>query len=157
MRAAQWTHHIHVAEAADLPACAAIVNDYLDEVPWLPRIKSRAEIAAMFTPGVLAERVILVADRAQGVSGYLSLATEGLVRRFYLLSGMRGRGTGAALMAEATVLHPAGLEPNVFVPNLYAQRFCAREGFVEEPEGRDNATEEGIRTLSLRWTGEKRG
>lgn len=148
---------IREAGVADLPACAAIVNDYLDEVAWLPRVKSREEIAALFTPKALANRTIFLAvadaDPGEKVEGYLSLAPEGFVAAIYLTPAARRQGAGAALMAAAKARHPGGLELSVFEPNRAAQRFYAREGFVEVPGGRDDATEEGVPTLRLRWNG----
>lgn len=144
---------IREAVAADLPACAAIVNDYLDEVTWLPRTVSRAEIAAMFVPEILTRRVILLAEGPDGVAGYLSMAPEGMIPGLYLAPAARGQGAGAQLIAAAKARRPAGLELNVFEPNLDARRFYARQGFVEVPEGRDDATEEGVPTLRLRWSG----
>lgn len=142
------------AGVADLSACAAIVNDYLDEVSsWLPRQKTRSEIEAIFTPDLLEQRTILLVEDVSGPVGYLSLAPEGFVGALYLAPAARGLGLGAKLIAEAKRRNPGGLELTVFEPNRAAQRFYAREGFVERPEARDDETEEGVPTLRYRWSG----
>jgi putative acetyltransferase len=145
---------IREATAADLPACAAIINDYIDEMEgWLPRTKTRAEISALFASDILTRRVILFAEDMSGPVGYLSLAPEGFVAAIYLVPRARGQGVGLALLNEAKRRHPAGLELTVYEPNRDAQRFYAREGFVEVPDKRDDDTEKGVPTLWLRWNG----
>lgn len=144
---------IRAAVAADLPACAAIINDYIDATDWLPRVQPAAAIRAMFGPELLERRQVLVADQGGAVVGYLSLAPDGVVPGFYLAPAARGRGIGQALLAAAKRLAPAGLELTVFEPNLVARRFYAAAGFHEMPGRRVEATEEGVPTLRLRWEG----
>ena len=144
---------VRPAREADLPACAGIINDYIDTADWLPRLKSRDEIAAVFAPDILALRTILVAEVAGQVAGYLSLGGGGHVAALYLAPEARRQGVGRALMAEAKALNPGGLTLTVFEPNLGARAFYAREGFAEVPERRDDSTEEGVPALWLRWPG----
>jgi len=144
---------IRNAEAGDLEACAGVVNDYVDATDWLPRIKSREEIAALFGPELLTLRWLLVAEEGGRVLGYLSMGGSGHIAAFYLLPFARGRGIGRAMMAEAKAHSPGGLSLTVFEPNLAAQRFYAREGFAEDPAGRDETTDEGVPTLLLLWPG----
>lgn len=142
---------VRPAQPADLPACAAIINDVIDETPWLPRLKSRAEIAALFGPELLASRTLFVAEQGGAVRGYMSMTPEGRIPALYLVPGLRGLGIGARLLAEAKARHPGGLSLTVFEPNHDARRFYAREGFAEDPAGRDDAAEEGIPILFYRW------
>jgi putative acetyltransferase len=142
---------IRAARVADLPACAGIINDYIDATDWLPRTLSRNKIAALFGPGLLDQRTVLVAEAGGGIVGYLSLGGDGFLPALYLAPGVRGRGIGAALLDQAKALRPEGIELTVFEPNAAAQRFYAREGFREVPGGRVTDTEEGVPTLRLRW------
>lgn len=144
---------VRAAAVADLPACAAIVNDVIDETDWLPRIRTRAEIAALFDAGLLARRTVLVAEDAGRVGGYLSMSPEGLIPALYLVPGLRGQGVGRQLLDEAKALRPAGLTLTVFEPNHAARRFYEREGFAEDPAGRDDTAQEGVPILLYRWGG----
>lgn len=144
---------VREATVADLPGCAAVANAWIDATPWLPRVQSHDEIAAMFEPGLLERRRVFVARDGGDVLGYLSLAEDGFVAALYLAPDARGRGIGKQLMDCAKAHHPEGLELTVFEPNVDARRFYAREGFVPVPGGRDAETEEGVPTLRLRWNG----
>lgn len=146
-----------MAMATDLPECAPIINDYIDETEWLPRVLSHERIAAIFVPELLVRRRLLVAEQAGRVAGYLSLATDGFVPAIYVLASLRGRGLGRALLDAAKALSPEGLELAVFEANVPARRFYAREGFHELQGRRETATEEGIATLRLRWKGPQHG
>jgi GNAT superfamily N-acetyltransferase len=144
---------VRTATVADLPGCAAVANAWIDATPWLPRVHTAEAIAAMFEPGLLERRTLLVAEEDGDVVGYLSLGENGFVAALYLAAGARGHGVGKALMDRAKALHPEGLELTVFEPNDGARRFYAREGFVPVPDGRETDTEEGVPTLRLRWKG----
>jgi putative acetyltransferase len=139
------------ARVADLPACAEIVNDVIDETPWLPRIKSREKIAAMFGPDLLSRRLVLVAEVGGRIAGYLSMTPEGLIPALYLVPGQRGLGLGKQLLDEAKARRPGGLSLTVFEPNHAARRFYEREGFTEDPAARDDTAEEGVPILLYRW------
>lgn len=144
---------IRAAVAADLPACAEIVNDWLDEAGWLPRPKCRDEIAAMFEPALLTRRRMLVAEDAGQVVGYLTMAEDGDVPALYLAPPARGWGLGRRMLDRAKAMSADGITLRVWEPNTAARRFYAREGFIELPKRRDDAPEEGVPTLWLRWPG----
>ena len=142
---------IRPAAAADLPACAGVINDYIDATEWLPRIHSREELAGFFTQELLQKRMVLVAELNGAVVGYLTMSGEGSVPALYLEPEARGRGIGKALLDRAKALSRGKVELTVFEPNVAARRFYEREGFVEVPEGR-KIEQEGIPILLMRWT-----
>ena len=141
------------ATTADLPACAAIINDWLDEVDWMRRVVGRESVKEAFEPGVLDRRTMFVAGEGE-VAGYLSLdEPEHFIRGFYLKPSARGQGIGKALMDAAKQRCPDRLELGVFEANEGAVRFYEREGFVAVPEGYKTAaeTDEGVPELLMRW------
>lgn len=143
------------ATASDLPACAGIINDYIDATPWLPRTISRDALANVFTPDLLEKRVVLVSDNDNAIAGYASLDDEaGFLHALYLRPEARGQGMGKALLDATKAARPTGFELTVFEPNTDACRFYLREGLIEVPEGRNTDTEEGVPTLLMRWSGE---
>ncbi|MDP2118797.1 MAG: GNAT family N-acetyltransferase [Hoeflea sp.] len=142
------------AAARDLPACAAIINAYIDATDWLPRTIDKDALEAVFVPALLDSRTIFVAENDGAIEGYLSMDEEaGFIHALYLSPSARGAGLGKALLDAAKHARPQGFELTVFEPNRDAVRFYAREGLVEVPEGRNEATEEGVQTLLMRWPG----
>jgi len=142
---------IRRAGLADLPACAAIINDYVDATLWLPRTHSRETIEGFFTAELLEKRAVWLAELDGEIVGYMSSA-GGFVYALYLAPQARGLGIGPMLIERARAASPGRIELTVFEPNLDARRFYEREGFVEVPEGRKEDTDEGIPTLLMRWT-----
>ena len=144
---------IRPARVEDLPACAAVVNAFIDATPWLPRTLSHEEIAGHFPPDVLERRKILVADTGGTISGYMSLnIPENFLAALYLGPEVRGQGIGRAMLARAREMMPAGFTLTVWEPNRDAIRFYRREGLVEDPQGRVTGTDDGVPTLLYRWS-----
>jgi GNAT superfamily N-acetyltransferase len=147
---------IRKASAADLPACAAIINAYIDDTPWLPRTISREALEALFVPGLLDQRTLFVADQDGEILGYASLdPAKGFLPALYLKPEARGTGLGKTLLGAVKAARPQGFELTVFEPNTGARRFYQREGLIEIPESRVENTEEGVPTLLMRWRGDR--
>lgn len=145
------------ASTDDLADCAAIINDYIDDTPWLPRTLDRAATEALFSPELLDKRTIFVAEHERVIVGYLSLDREAaFVHALYLRPEARGHGVGKVMLNAAKKICPQGLELTIFEPNRRAFRFYVREGFIEVPEGRKEDTEEGVPTLLMRWKNDDR-
>ena len=114
----------------DAAACAAILDEWIDENDWMPRLHSSADIVTFHRDVVFAEREVRVAEGAHGILGYIAI--EGtLVTALYVRADIRGAGIGAALLTEAKRAHPAGLELWAFLANEGALRFYRRERFAE--------------------------
>ena len=144
-------HAIRPAVAADLPACADIVNAYIDATDWLPRTRPHEEVAAAFTPELLQGRSVLVAETGERVVGYMTMTQGGMVPALYLAPEARGQGIGKALIDRAKAASLGIVSLTVFEPNRDAIRFYEREGFVELPEAR-KVEEEGVPILLMRWS-----
>jgi ribosomal protein S18 acetylase RimI-like enzyme len=143
---------IRRGSAADGPAMAKIINDWIDETEWMPRIHSHEAIEGFFTPEILSKRTILLGERLDGkIEGYLTLKPEGMIAAFYLAPAARGTGLANLMMTEAKRLHPDRLELGVMEPNVRARRFYEAQGFIEISEGRKTDTDEGIPELLMRW------
>jgi putative acetyltransferase len=142
---------IRPATVADLPACADIINGYIDNTDWLPRTKTHAEIAGFFTPELLEKRTVLVADAGGEIGAYVS-AADGFLYAIYLAPAFRGWGLGKQLLDDLKRRYPQQLELTVYELNVAAQRFYEREGFAEVPGARED-TDEGVPVLRMRWQG----
>jgi len=144
---------LRLANVADLPVCAAIINDYIDATEWLPRTIDHSAVEALFVPSLLESRTMFVVEEHGEILGYLSMSDDGFVPALYLRPGARGKGVGKMLLDAAKTAHPDGLELTVFERNVDALHFYKREDFHEDPTRRDDTTDEGIPTLWMRWQG----
>ena len=142
---------IRAARPADLPACAAIINAYIDATDWLPRARPVEEIAAMFSPDLLERRRVLVAEQGGTVVGYASLdpATEFLAS-LYLAPAAQGRGVGRQMLDRIKAEAPGGFVLNVWQPNTAARRFYGREGLAVAGESVDA---DGLPVWEMAWPG----
>ena len=144
---------IRRAGAADLAAYVLLVNDYIDQTGWLARAKSRDVVAAMFVPDLLQERVVLLAVMARQITGYLSVPATGRVGARCPAAGLRGHRIGKRLLHALKALHRDGLTLTTHEPNDGARRCYARQGLLEVPGRRCDATDKGVPALLLRWPG----
>ncbi len=131
---------------ADAPACAAILNSWIDDRDWMPRVHSPAEVEAFYQDFVFVRREVWVTG--DPVEGFMALDPEAnMVTALYV--SRPGQGIGRRLLDHAKA-DRAVLELWTFVANEGARRFYAREGFseVRQTPG-DN--EEGLPDVLLRW------
>ena len=117
---------IRAARRDDLPALAEIVVAWEQQTDWMHSAYSAVEIAG-FLDDAFDERIILVAG--EPVEGYLAFDPK-RSRIGGLYCKAKGKGTGKALM-DAIKDGRDYLWLNTHEPNLKAQRFYKREGFVE--------------------------
>jgi len=68
----------------------------------------------------------------------------------YLTDGIRGRGFGRALLAEAKAASPH-LLLRTFEANAAARRFYHRQGFIEIGRGDGSNNDEGLPDIFLHW------
>jgi GNAT superfamily N-acetyltransferase len=141
---------------ADVPAMARIVNDWIDATPWMLRDLPAEEIEVSIAKGLAQREMWVIGAPA---AGYISVEAEiAHVWGFYCAEP--GKGVGKRLLDRAKEGRDF-LSLNTHMPNVAAQRFYAREGFVpvgdvdpapvstvaETPE----RTPTGIRELRMEW------
>ena len=137
------------AEPMHAPACAAILDAWIDECEWMPRLHSRAVIESHIRDVVFAMRRAWVALEGERPTGFLALDIEGCITALYVAADARGRGVGRMLLDRAKRQERA-LTLWAFEPNVAARRFYAREGFAEvRRTGGDN--EEGVPDVLMGW------
>lgn len=128
----------------DAPASAAILNDWIDATPWMPRVHSREAIAGMIADGLPIREFYVVGDP---VAGYLSLNAEA-AHVVALYTARPGEGLGRILMDEAKRGRDY-LQLWTHEPNLDAQRFYVREGFAVVERKETGA--DGLPELRMEW------
>lgn len=117
---------VRQATRADLPDLAEVVVAWEQSTPWMPSNYTAQEITGFFEDA-FDKRIILVAGTP--AQAYLAFDPE-TQRIGGLYSGVTGSGVGKALMDKIK----EGRDHvwlNTHEPNLAAQKFYKREGFVE--------------------------
>jgi GNAT superfamily N-acetyltransferase len=134
------------AHPADLPVIARILGDWCRDTDWMPKLHSREADLGFLQH--LAGRGIL---RVMGDPALGFMARQGgEVDALYIAADARGRGLGAALLAEAMAAEPV-LTCWTFQANLAAQRFYARAGFVETERTDGAGNDERLPDIRLEW------
>lgn len=146
---------VRFAALEDMPACAMILNNWIDETPWMPRVHNPADVVRHYRETVFPYEQTLVARQGEILLGFCTLSGENYISALYIAPAGRGRGIGKRLVDRARSLAPEGLRLWTFQANDGARRFYAREGFreVRRTEG-DN--EEKLPDILLEWKPEGR-
>lgn len=140
------TVDLRPATATDAPACARIVNNWIDRTDWLPRVHTRESIEEMIVAGIPIREFWVAGDP---VVGYLSLNTDAS-QIMGLYTMQPGKGTGKALM-DRVKQGRTWLQLWSHSANVRAHRFYRREGFVEV--GRKDKGADGIPEIRMEWNG----
>ena len=134
------------ATAADAPACAKIVRDWLGSIDWMPDPPAMEVIEQTMREG-FPRREAYVAERNDTVLGYVSLDPDSdHIRGLYVAAP--GDGVGKALVDRVKEGRDR-LTLNTHLPNADAHRFYAREGF--EKRGEETGGD-GIPEYRMEWT-----
>ncbi len=136
----------------DMPACANILNEWIDATDWMPRVHPADDVERHYREFVFREREVFVANRADEVLGYFCLSEDHYVTSFYVKAGERSAGLGRRMMDHAKGQRPDGLKLWTFVANTGARKFYEREGFVEA-ERSDGDNEEKLPDILFAWQG----
>ncbi|MDW9541285.1 GNAT family N-acetyltransferase [Sinorhizobium meliloti] len=141
------------ATLADMPACAGILNRWIDATPWMPRVHPQEDVERHYRESVFANGPVIVADCRGEIAGFLALSADGFVTALYLDERHRGVGIGTTFIREAKKRARSELKLWTFEHNGGAQRFYEREGFLPvRRTGGDN--EEGLPDILYHWRSE---
>lgn len=140
---------IREAMIDDMPACAAILNGWIDETQWMPRVHDADDVVRHYRESVFAHCGVLVAVQDGAPLAFCAL-NDGHIDALYAGPAGRGQGIGKALLDRAKTLSPNGLSLWTFVANGRAQQFYAREGF-EEVRRTDGDNEERLPDILFQW------
>ena len=137
-------HLIRLAKQSDALACATIVNNWIDNTNWMPRIHSPEVITQMIEEGIPNREFWVIGDP---VVGYLSFNVE--ARQIMgLYVSQSGIGLGKALL-ERIKVGKTYIRLWSHSANTSAHRFYVREGFqIIDNEKTGN---EGIGERCFEW------
>lgn len=134
---------------ADAPACAAMLQGWLDGEPWIPDLHDLDETIAWMEAEMFTACDVTVAEADGAVRGYLA-REDALIVSLTVADGWRGKGMGGLLLDNAKAARPAGLTLWCFEANVAARRFYARHGFAElRRTAGDN--DEGLPDVMMGW------
>lgn len=142
---------IRKAENDDAHAAGAIVYQFQQGTNWMPKLYTLEEVT-MFCRTMIERGWVTVAKDQGRVVGFLA-RDRVEVCSLYLADGIRGRGFGRALLAEAKAASPQ-LLLRTFEANTAARRFYHRQGFIEIGRGDGSTNEEGLPDIFLQWAAE---
>jgi GNAT superfamily N-acetyltransferase len=137
------------AVAGDATALGAILSDWIDTTPWMPRLHRRDEDTG-FVAGLVAATDVTVAEGADGPVGFLA-RDGGEVPALYVSGTARGQGIGTALLRQAQDTVDR-LTLWTFQANAAALRFYARAGFAEAERTDGARNDEKLPDVRLVWT-----
>lgn len=141
------TPDIRAATADDAPDCVAILSDWIEETPWMPRLHSDGSMITFWR------------DRLATASGWVAMHDDrpcgfgvrdgNSLTALYVTPASRRNGTGRALLDRAKAGQPM-LRLWVFEANEPAQAFYAHQGFAEvQRTPGDN--EEAMPDIEMIW------
>lgn len=145
------TVKIRSAQQGDMTRCGEILNDWIDETGWMPRVHSREDVIRFHEVFVFDNRNVLVAENDDNeVCGFAATSSDAIVTGFYLAPEARQKGLGRRILNRIKQNNPAGLSLWTFVANTGARKFYEREGFTEERRTNGD-NEENLPDILYRW------
>jgi hypothetical protein len=124
---------------------AAVVNGWIDTTPWFPRVHAPAAIEGFIREAFPIREIWVIGEP---VEGYLSVdPAAGRVAALYC--ARTGAGLGKLLLDRAK-LGRMRLTLRTHLPNIAAQRFYLREGFVAVGEAAPEPPET-VPELVMAW------
>jgi len=131
-------------------AALLLIRSRHANVPAIPPLShADEEVRRWFVEVVAPNQHVWVAVLDDLIVGTLVLST-GWIEQLYVDPGWTGRGIGEALLEQAKLECPGGLDLWTFVSNVGAQRFYERHEFVAVARS-DGDNEEGAPDIKYRW------
>lgn len=142
---------IKSAVEEDMIACGNILNDWIDETPWMPRVHPHDDVLRHYVDFVYSNRCVLVAKDSDGfVQGFSATSSDGFVTGLYVAKSARKDGLGSRLLDSVKQDFSGGVSLWTFVANTDAQKFYSMRGF-HEVRRTDGDNEENLPDILFSW------
>ncbi|MDF1728042.1 MAG: GNAT family N-acetyltransferase [Sulfitobacter sp.] len=143
---------LRAARSTDAGRVGAILSEFIDKTPWMPRVHTRAEDLA-HAGALIARGWVTVAERGDRIEGFAACDGPEL-NALYVAESARGQGLGAALL-QALQGGRDHLTLWTFEANKAAHRFYQRHGFTEVARTDGSANDEKLPDIRFDWHKEK--
>lgn len=140
---------LSAATSADAPAISGILSGWVDETPWLPRIRTRQQ-DRQTGQWLMGKMPVTVARKDGALPGFLARRGDE-IHALYVAPEARGAGIGAVLLGHAKS-RSERLALWCHQANTGARRFYARHGFEEIHTGDGQGNDEKLPDVYLVWT-----
>jgi ribosomal protein S18 acetylase RimI-like enzyme len=138
------------ARSQDMAVCAGIVNDWIDQTAWMPRVHTHEDVLKHYQDDEKIKRNTLVAVDGSRVRGFVTLTRDGFITALHVEAASRNQGIGGLLLARVKRELSPEINLYSFEANGDARRFFARHGFVEiNRTTGDN--EENLPDILMEW------
>ena len=131
---------IRRAQAGDMPAAAGIVNDWIDETPWMPRVHPPDDVIRFYRDVVFAKQQVWVAENDGLVAGLMAL-DGAMISALYLGQNVRRQGVGSQLIdiAKQASAFMVGFVCLIVVTHTICRRCVVKGGHTTaSPQIHDN-------------------
>ena len=139
------------ARSTDAGKVGAILSEFIDTTPWMPRLHSRAEDVG-FAALMIDRGWVIVAHDARQVTGFAARDGDE-VHALYVAGNARRKGVGSALV-RACQADVDRLSLWTFQANTTAQAFYAHHGFSQREHTDGSRNDEGLPDIRFEWTKE---
>lgn len=140
---------VRAARSTDAGKVGAILSEFIDTTPWMPRVHTRAQDIG-FAGFMIDKGWVNVATIAGTVTGFAACEGEKL-HALYVAGCAQRSGVGSALLS-ACQARVDRLSLWTFQANAKAQTFYTHHGFaaIEHTDGAGN--DEGLPDIRFEWT-----
>ena len=141
---------LRAAQPLDANRAGAILSEFAERTPWMPRLHSQAEDIA-FLDDMITRGWVTVAGREAAVESFMACDGHN-IQALYVAENARGHRLGSALLAHAQETAKE-LTLWTFEANERAQAFYEARGFraVERTDGAGN--DEKLPDIRYEWKG----
>lgn len=142
---------LRLARSTDAGAMGNILFRFQQETDWLPKLYTGAEFIA-FAGAMIDSGWVTVAEIDGRVQGFIGRDGEEICA-LYIAPEVNQRGVGRRLLNDAKQ-QSNRLWLKSFEANEWAQRFYARQGFVEQSRGDGSGNDENLPDITYVWVKE---
>ena len=139
---------IRPATSEDARACGTIMQDWLDNTPWIPNLHTVEDTISFSRNRLIEKYDTYVAG--EPTIGFISIEPDGDIAALYLDQNARSQGIGRQLLDLAKTKY-AQLELWVFQQNDRAVKFYEENGFVETRRTNGEKNDEKLPDIRMRW------
>jgi GNAT superfamily N-acetyltransferase len=139
---------IRAARSTDAGKAGAVMSEFIDETPWMPRIHTRAEDVG-FVGSMIERDWVTIALQKEQLVGFLA-REGGDIHALYIASSAWRQGAGSALLRHAKDV-TAKLSLWTFQANEGALAFYLALGFSEVERTSGAGNDEHLPDIRFEW------